>query len=228
MSPDIFFLSYSESNADNNWKHLQKWQPKAQRLHGIKGIKNAHQAIAQAANSDYFFVIDGDNHILPEFDFTLPQSLNRQSLYVWRAQNPVNDLCYGFGGVKLYNKWLLLENKQSTSVDIATSIAPIYIPVMNVASITLFNATPLEAWRGAFRECAKLSLNLSKHPHDTASSTRLNVWKTKGQDQLNGSYALKGANMGHQFSLINANSPSELALINDFSWLNQQFDTLKI
>lgn len=226
MKTDIFFLSYSESNADDNWLSLQKQKPQAQRVHGIEGIKNAHKKIASTASTDFFFVIDGDNHVFPEFDFALPAQLEKNTLYVWRARNPVNDLCYGFGGIKLYNKWLLLENPQTTTVDIATSIAPIYVPIMIEASITQFNATPEEAWRGAFRESAKLTLNTLRHPQDTTSLQRLHVWQTKGESQLNGHYSKKGANMGHSFALENHNNPTTLTNINNFHWLHSQFKSL--
>ena len=226
MLADIFFLSYSESNADDNWQWLHKRKPIAKRIHGIEGIKNAHQKIANSATTDFFFVVDGDNRVLPDFDFSTPTHIDQNTLYVWRARNPVNDLCYGFGGIKLYNKWLLLDNTQTTTVDIATSIAPIYSPVMIEASLTNFNATPEEAWRGAFRESAKLTLNTLKHPQDTASLQRLNVWKTKGDTEHNGHFAIKGANMGHVFALENHKNSVALANINNFQWLKTQFKNL--
>jgi hypothetical protein len=226
MLVNIFFLSYSESNADENWQLLQTRKPDAKRIHGIEGIKNAHKKIATSATTDFFFVIDGDNSILPAFDFAIPAQIEKNTLYVWRARNPVNDLCYGFGGIKLYNKWLLLDNTQPTTVDIATSIAPVYHPIMVEASITNFNATPEEAWRGAFRESTKLTLNTLKHPQDTASLQRLHAWKTKGETALNGRYAINGANMGHVFALENSNNPIAHANINNFEWLKTQFKNL--
>lgn len=223
---DIFFLSFMESNADQNWHTLVTRFPTVQRLHGIRGVKNAHQKIAETARTDFFYVIDGDNHIHDDFDFTLPQNLQRESLYVWRARNPVNELCYGFGGVKLYNKWLLLENAKSTGVDIATSIAPIYVPVPVLASTTLFNASPLESWRGGFREAAKLTLNTLKHPGDSASRSRLHVWRTQGEQSSFGKECILGANMGHNYALIHSGDVSALERINDFEWLNNHFNSI--
>ncbi|MCC6137491.1 MAG: hypothetical protein IT287_02585 [Bdellovibrionaceae bacterium] len=223
MRTDIFFLSYMESNADKNWAQLIKKYPKAQRIHGVKGVKAAHKKIAEASNTDFFFVIDGDNSIMADFDFAIPTDLDVETLYVWRAQNPVNDLCYGFGGIKLYNKWLLLKNTRATSVDIATSIAPKYVPVPIVASTTEFNASALESWRGAFRESAKLTLNTCKNPMDSVSHLRLETWKTKGQNRLFGAECVTGANMGHAYVILNAKSATALDKINDFEWLNSLF-----
>lgn len=220
---DIFFLSYMESNADSNWEKLRARFPCAQRLHGIRGVKNAHQKIAEAARSSFFFVVDGDNDILDDFNFVPPESPQQNTLYVWRALNPINELCYGFGGIKLYNKWLLLENQQSSSVDVATSIAPIYVPVPTIASTTRFNPTALESWRGAFREAAKLTLNTLKHPGDSASRARLHVWKTKGDQQPFGKECILGANMGHHYAITNVTNEAALLRINDFEWLNSHY-----
>lgn len=212
-----------ESNADKNWQNLLEQQPLAKRLHGIEGVKKAHQKIAEAAETDFFFVVDGDNWVNKDFDFSAPDLLDEETLYVWRALNPVNDLCYGFGGIKLYNKWLLLDNPKGTSVDIATSIAPKYKAVPIVASITEFNASPLESWRGAFRESAKLTLNTFKNPLDSASHSRLTAWKTQGQNRLFGAESMSGANMGNAYVVLNEKNTPALNKINNFDWLNTLF-----
>ncbi|MBY0383627.1 hypothetical protein K2X05_00585, partial [bacterium] len=160
---DIFFLSYAETNAEQNWSVLVERFPKAKRLHGICGVHRAHQLLAECTETDFYFVIDGDNRIHQDFTFEVPFQPENRSLYVWRARNPVNGLVYGFGGIKLYNK-SLFKNETSVGADVATTIAPHYVPVMTEASTTIFNSTPLEAWRGAFRECAKLTQNILKNP----------------------------------------------------------------
>lgn len=220
---DIFFLSYMETNAEQNWQSLTSRFPSAQRVHGIKGVKNAHCAIARLAHTDFFFVVDGDNILLESFQFEPPANIDKETLYVWRALNPVNNLCYGFGGVKLYNKWLLLENIKTSSVDIATSIAPKYNPVSERASVTQFNSSALESWRGAFREACKLTINTIQRPSDVWSSSRLTTWMSLGADKPFGKDCLLGAKMGHEYALKHLASPLDLAKINDFEWLNSLF-----
>ena len=44
---DIIFISYDEPNADQNFEHLLDLAPHAQRIHGIKGIAQAHIAAAE-------------------------------------------------------------------------------------------------------------------------------------------------------------------------------------
>ena len=44
---EIFFISYQEPNADENWAKLKSKFPIAQRIHGVKGIHQAHIAAAK-------------------------------------------------------------------------------------------------------------------------------------------------------------------------------------
>lgn len=219
---DIFFLSYVETNAEQNWSTLITRFPQAKRLHGVCGVLRAHQLLAESSETEFYFVIDGDNSIHQNFSFEISFKPESRCLYVWRARNPINDLVYGFGGIKLYNR-SLFKNDTSVGADVATTIAPHYVPVMTEASTTLFNATPLEAWRGAFRECAKLTQNIFKNPRDAASSERLQTWLTKGAERPNGSWCLLGAQQGHEFALKNLAQGQPLIAINDFRWLQNEF-----
>lgn len=219
---DIFFLSYSETNADQNWRSLAERFPRAQRVHGIKGVKNAHQVVAQKSASEFFFIVDGDNQISENFHFEFNGKPKADTLYVWRAQNAVNGLVYGFGAIKLYNRQLL-QPCQRQLVDVATSIAPKYHIIHEVASTTHFNASPLEAWRGAFRECAKLQMNCFKNPLDRQSLERLQVWLNTGRESLNGQWCLLGAQQGAQFAKSAWKTPEQMTLINDFQWLDNIF-----
>ncbi len=219
---DIFFLSFSESNAEANWLTLRTRFPRVKRLHGIHGVYKAHAIIADCSETDFYFVVDGDNRVHEDFDFTVPFPVSKDSLYVWRAQNSVNQLIYGFGGIKLYNR-SLFEMEQSVGPDVATTIAPKYIPVMKLASTTCFNATPLESWRGAFRECAKLTQNLNKNANDNQSRERLSVWLSQGRHSTHGDWCLLGAQQGSQFATEALANGKDLNSINDFGWLNDKF-----
>jgi hypothetical protein len=222
---DIIFLSYDETNAEKNWHALRARFPHAQRVHGIKGVKQAHQKAAQLAQSDFFFIVDGDNEIHDAFSFEVSFPVEKDTLYVWRCLNPVNDLVYGFGGVKLYNKFLLLELQKPTSVDVATSVAPKYKPVFTTASTTAFNASSYEAWRGAFRESTKLTINVHSGTGDKASLGRLESWCQQGANRPNGKACLLGAQQGQQYALSNLHNHEKLSLINDFDWLKSYFQT---
>ena len=221
---DIIFLSYSESNADENWQELKARFPHAKRVHGVKGIANAHKAAAQASETEFFFVVDGDNKILPEFQFsTKSLSLNTDTIYVWRCRNPVNDLVYGYGAVKLYNKQLLKHRYENRFVDLASTVTEKYHIVNEVASETHFHGTPEEAWRGAFRECAKLASQKIHRQKSDETLERLNAWCERAGYVPNSQWALLGARQGREFGEKVLNSHESLKKINDFGWLHQQF-----
>ena len=97
---DIFFISYQEPNADVNFAILQDRFPIAQRVHGVKGIHQAHKEAAKKALTKMFYVVDGDALVEDDFnfDYEVPQK-DMNAVHVWRSKNPVNELVYGYGGV---------------------------------------------------------------------------------------------------------------------------------
>jgi hypothetical protein len=140
-------------------------------------------------------------------------------VHVWRAKNPINGLEYGYGGVKLFPRKLTID-MDLTKPDMTTSISPHFIAVEQVANITAFNTNPFEAWRSAFRECAKLSSKTILRQNDEETENRLNIWCTKGGERRCGDFAIAGANAGREFGISNM---ADLNLINNFEWLHEQF-----
>ena len=66
---DIIFISYNEPNAEDNWKSLKERFPMSKRVHGVKGIHQAHIAAARKSFTKMFWVVDGDAQIVPSFSF---------------------------------------------------------------------------------------------------------------------------------------------------------------
>ena len=226
MSRPVFpvvFLSFDEPNAKENLSRLRLFAPEAQHVQGVKGILRAHQVAASHITGAHFFVVDGDAFILDGFRFDgLNFVVNEDAVYVWRSRNAVNGLEYGYGGVKLLPRNLVLE-QESFAVDLATSIAAEYVPVPCLASQTRFNSSPYHAWRGAFRECVKLSRPRPLHNEETERRNRLAIWTNEVNDCRYGDWCLKGANDGVRYYHQNVNSHAKLQLINDFLWLEQLF-----
>ena len=220
---DIFFLSYRESNREKNWFKLKKKQATAKRIHGIKGLGLAHQTCAKLSKSEFFFVVNADNEICDNFQFNIPRPL-KPLVYCWRSLNPVNGLIYGFGGVKLFPKSLFLS-QSSAFVDLSTSFKGKYQVVPQLASITRFNASPLEAWRGAFRECVKLASECITNQKSKDTKERLALWCEKGSHKSFGKYVLMGAKEGKEYGLNHKNNKEQLKKINDFEWLNSRFNS---
>ena len=153
---DIIFISYDEPNADRNWKALKERFPHAMRVHGVKGIANAHIAASKLANTTFFYVVDADAEISADFDFSYkPTEYEKDYVHIWHAYNPVIGMSYGYGGIKLFNK-KMFKNIQS-QLDFSTTLSGSGIKLMEqVACTTHFNSDALRTFRGSFREAVKL------------------------------------------------------------------------
>ena len=220
-SVDIFFLSFDEANREKNWQLLKSQFPQSRRIHGVKGLALAHQMCAQMSKTPFFFIVNGDNEILTDrFQFDLPEQPLKKAVYVWRSLNPVNQLVYGFGGVKLFP---CSAFSSSRFIDLSSSLKAPYRIVPQLASLTRFNASPLDAWRGAFRECVKLSSQCITHQKSFETEQRLKIWCERGGKQPFGSYVLLGAKQGRDYGRKCREDRLALNRINDFFWLKDFF-----
>ena len=216
---DIVFISYQEPNADENYKRLKKRFPLAKRVHGVKGIHNAHVAAAKKCFTKMFWAVDGDAFVTENMLFNyVVDEYNLDTVHVWRSLNPVNGLIYGYGGVKLLPRKLTIDVDTTTS-DMTTSISNKFKAVPFISNITQFDTSPYEAWKGAFRECAKLSSRVIARQKDKETEQRLNTWCTI-QDGEFGYYAVQGAIAGKKFG----QGDNDISLINNFDWLQEQFN----
>ena len=224
---DIFFISYKESNAKVNLDQLKKISSSVYHIEGVKGIGNAHIQAATKATTDYFFIVDADNFVYDNFQFTNVPNLKEapKAVHVWRCLNPVNQLVYGFGGVKLFPKPMFNEAPENY-LDFTMTIAKSgYFIQDKLASETRFNVTPFESWKGGFREVVKLNLELHKN-FSSVTQSRMETWLSNGKEKLNGEWAILGAKMGRDFSEIHLNQFEELKKINDYDWLQETFNQI--
>jgi hypothetical protein len=221
---DIVFISYKEPNADDNWEALKSRFPMAKRVHGVKGIHQAHIAAAKKCFTKMFWIVDADAIVMDDFnfDYEVPDH-QLDHVHVWRSQNPINDLVYGYGGLKLFPRKLTI-NMDVSKPDMTTSITDKFKPVHQISNITAFNTGPFETWKSAFRECCKLSAKVIDRQKDDETNERLHVWQTVGKDRDFGKYAIQGAIQGAEYGEKYAQSPDDLRRINDFDWLKEQFD----
>ncbi len=220
---DIIFISYYENNADQNYNKLINNYPRAKRVDGIKGIHQAHIEAAKLSTTDMFWVVDADAIIVDEFKFDhVVSTYDKETVHVWRSKNPINDLEYGYGGVKLLPKKLTL-NMNVNLPDMTTSISKQFKAMTTVSNITNFNTDEFSTWRSAFRECVKLSSGSIARNKEAETLERLNIWCSVGENSLFGSYAIAGAKAGKLYGETNKNDPKMLSMINDFEWLKQEF-----
>ena len=213
---DIFFISYQEPNADSNFAILQDRFPIAQRVHGVKGIHQAHKEAAKKALTKMFWVVDGDAIVEEDFnfDYEVPQK-DMNAVHVWKSRNPVNNLVYGYGGVKLLPRDLTLNMSIGTT-DMTTSISDRFRPMKQISNVSAFNTTSFNTWKSAFRECVKLSSKVIDRQEDAETEARLDAW-CKSDDPM----AVDGAIAGRKYGTENKNNKEAISKINDFEWIRQ-------
>lgn len=201
--------------ADLHWRVLCHAHPHARRVDGIDGILAAHRECARLARTSNFYVVDADNEILDiDFCLRLPD-YDKQYVHVWRARNPVNGLVYGWGGIKLFPKKLLL-NEATMPLDMTTSFPLKIMPT--IASITHFNTSAFSTWRSAFREGVKLTCSTSEE-----SQQRLTIWCSTAHGPF-AEECLSGARAGRDYGIAQCDDREMLLRINDWNWLRAQFE----
>ena len=229
---DVFMLTFGEPDADKHFKLLQEKAPHARRIDNIKGLLPAHQACAEVSSTPYFYVCDADAIIQENFAFKFEPSSSREAypgvketecVFTYRSHNPVNDLVYGNGALKLFPKKNLLAVKEF-KVDMTTSIGAIFKPKFEIANVTAFNTDPFGTWRSAFRECTKLASNIVDNNKQIDDAYRLAVWCSRGENRRYGDYALIGAQQGRDFGIRYKDDITALNKINDWDWLKQKFE----
>ena len=211
---DIIFISYNELDADDNFNSLKERFPLAKRVHGVKGIHQAHIVAAKKSFTRMFWVVDADAVILNSFNFDYKVSDSELDVvHVWRSINPINNLSYGYGGVKLLPKQLTI-NMDTTTTDMTMNISSKFKAVDEISNITAFNTDAFSTWRSAFRECCKLTVI-----NNEESLARLAVWNKLNENAPYGFYAYSGALAGRTYGEKNASNKEALSKVNDFTWL---------
>lgn len=217
---DIVFLSYDEPNADINYQHLLSIKPKAMRVDGIKGSDAAHKACAELAKTERVIIIDGDNHVLPNFwhhnIYTKTGFDWSDKVFSWSSFNIVNHTSYGNGGVKCWPVKLIEEmrtHEVGSSVDFDLSN---YLELNKICSHTMINGSAKQAFRAGFRDGVKLSLVKD----DWRTDNRLYNWLHVGSDVEFGLWAIYGARLG-RFML---KRDFDVTILNDFDKLNELFN----
>jgi hypothetical protein len=211
---DIIFISYNEPDADDNFNNLKERFPLAKRVHGVNGIHQAHIVAAKKSFTRMFWVVDADAVILNSFNFDYKVSeSDLDVVHVWRSINPINNLSYGYGGVKLLPKQLTI-NMDTSTTDMTMNISSKFKAIEEISNITAFNTDAFSTWRSAFRECCKLVVI-----NNDESLSRLEAWCQLNDSAPYGFYAYLGALAGRAYGQKNAPDKEALSKINDFTWL---------
>lgn len=233
MNPeyDFFFLSYDEPFADFHFDLLKSRCPNAERVRGVKGIFEAVHAAAGRSTTDRFFVLDADGVLDDGFAFRPPDEFQSYSTIVWSATNNAIALQYGHGGLKLYDvrdlrrppaERLGIPEKLETFkrlFDLPSGETRRFL--QEVANTNHFNKSPLTAWRGAFRECFKLTFEGLKYGRCETSAKWLTHWCNPRPEAENSGWIRRGAIDG--IDAANRDPDRWLQIINDFDELRSVF-----
>ena len=215
---DTIFLSYDETNKEENWTKIKNMVPWAKRVDGVKGSDAAHKAAAAASDTDRFVLIDGDNIPDPAFFnqcLTLDDS-NVDCVFRYRAKNHINGLMYGNGGLSIWtrdfaNNMRTHENTDGrTETNVEFCFDPKYIAMHDCYSTTYPNGSPFQAWRAGFREGVKMCLDRGRRPSVGEFKDRvharnldhLTIWHNVGADVENGMWAIAGARQGTYLTML--------------------------
>ena len=223
---DVFFIQYDENNANKNLRYIKEKRPDVKIIDGIKGIFNAHLEAAKQSQTDFFWVVDADATVIDAFDFEydIPE-WDFDVVHIWKSINPINQLEYGHSGVKLIPKHLILMADEETAVDITTSIGAKIKIMDEISNINNFATNPFNAWRSAFRECVKLASGVIDRQVQTETDDRLLAWTSKGGRRPLGEYVKGGASAGEWYGKTYKGDKNALAMINDYEWLREQFES---
>ena len=237
---DMFYISYDEPNAEENWADLLNKVPWAKRVHGIKGFDKAHKECARRSETDRFITIDGDNIVMDDFfeqvldiPDTDPQGNDiSQSIFSWNGKNLLNGLVYGNGGLKCWPRDYVLDMKTHEEAEDDEGMEFCwklnYIQLNDTFSEVHQTASPFQAFRSGFREGVKMSLDQGKRvgPHEFKEKiwygnyNRLQVWCNIGADVENGLWAIYGARLGCKMAVLTDWDTNQ---ISDYDWFHDFF-----
>jgi hypothetical protein len=226
---DVFFLSYNEPNMIEN---LQLLRQHCSPIHvnGVSGIYEAHSVCASLSTTERFFVVDADSVLIEDedgkyFDFSVPEFVNDKNVYVWNTRNVINDLEYGYGGIKLFSKNHFITPPK-TYVDMTSTVAKIK-ETKKCVSETRFNSSAFDSWKAGFREACKLTKHHLSMPYTpdkekwrNLAKTKVEVWKTIGKNRQFGNFCMHGAQMGEKYALEH----DTIKAVNNYYWLKCYFE----
>jgi hypothetical protein len=240
---DVVFISFDEDNCEENWANLLENVPWAQRVHGVKGSDAAHKAAANLSTTDRFISIDADNIVDPSF-FDLEMDFDHPKLQgkavSWAAQNYINGLEYGNGGLKCWPKQYVLDMRTHEHADTNDARNQVdfcwedsYVQMTNQYSVTYPNGSPRQAFRAGFREGVKMSLVQGGKPNvDNFKNAiwwgnykRLITWCSVGADVENGLWSMYGARLGCYMTNL---TDWDYINVRDFDYLNNFFEEDKM
>lgn len=230
---DMFFMSYDEPNALENFTALKTIAPWAKHMQGIKGFDAVHRACAARSGTSWFVTVDADTILYPSFlDVSVDLSQFSERNFCWSSRNTLNGLTYGNGGVKVWYKpfaQAMAFHEHGVGVDFCWD--PDYRSMGKVYSDVTVTGSAYQAFRAGYREGVKLTLNrgrwidpsqwLDLHPENIRN---VSIWASVGADVENGIWAILGARAGLADNLDQKVTNQQ---VGDYTYLEQTYQRYK-
>ena len=210
---DVIFFSNGEACADDNYNHLLSLHlpNRIVRIDKVKGRVASQHAAANASNTPWYFLVNAKLKVRDDFDFNWqPNIYKSRRHYIFRATNPVNGLVYGHQAIVANNKKLTL-NTVVRGLDYTMDSLTEVIDINSGTS--MYNSSPYDTWRTAFREMIKLCCNT-----DQDSIDRSSAWLNKGDGDF-GEYSKMGARDAVDYYNSVDGNMEKLMLSYDWEWL---------
>lgn len=234
---DCIYLSYDEPQKEEFWLQIQNIVPWAKRVDNVKGSDAAHKACADASDTNFFVLIDGDNIPDPEFFNLQIETPNEDSAFRWKARNHINGLMYGNGGMSVWSKGFVKNMRTHEASDGSHETAvefcfeETYYPMHNCYSTTYPNGSQYHAWRAGFREGVKMCLDRGRKPSlqefdDNAKKRNLDhlqIWQTIGRDVEHGEEAINGARYGTYKTMLTNWDFTQVQDFDKLAYLHEEY-----
>jgi hypothetical protein len=221
---NVFFISFKETNCEDNWRRVKTLHPDAIRLHGILGIDRAHLLCDELSTSNHFWTVDGDNFLTRPLEYT---DTIETDLLMFKAIDPIHKNLTLLGGVKLWKKGSII-NRNMSKGDFSLNATKNKKVIEDCFSETLYNVSKFDTWKTSFRHCVKLlSVIFRNRPNAANIDIYLNQWKTSIHSDSNFSeWAYQGYVDAENYVKIYDTDLNQLYKINDYVWLEEYFGKL--
>jgi hypothetical protein len=218
----VFFTSNGETNAEENWHRLKSVCPRAERIDGIWGRRNVFLECARSTEATHFFVVTAKNYVTDPtvFDYPLDSEFKVEHM-VFLAKNMSNGLESGHMGIVCYNRMSVLNTPENFGLDFTQYTKTFTIPF--VVSEARFATSAFEAWRTAFREVVKLTV---QDPHPKNIHPAIHTWMNTAYGP-NNMWVLLGAQHGHDYAMNHLDDEEGLLKTVDWKWLEKRFDEVR-
>jgi hypothetical protein len=219
---DIVYISYDESEAEQNWEKIVHRFPRTKRVHGVEGMENALIQAAKKSETPWYYAVFAKTALAESFEFDfVPDFLQIPKHYIFNCRNRVNSLEYGHMGIILYNCNMVINGASydKLGLDYTLSFPTESIPLLSCHGN--FDTTPYQTWRTSFREVAKLAYFESVKP-TVENGYRLDVWQNKAEGE-HAEWAINGARDGVEFFEESGGDLAHMKQSFRWEWLRERF-----